>query len=104
MRFPRLKLRPYFSIRDLLWLILLAAIVSYAYRDRKVSEARIAAIKAETEAEKANLRQSQETLRQSQETLENKIASQTVLQKLTLISEGLDTIREYSAKCVITER
>lgn len=93
-----------FTIRDLLWLMLVAGMFCYGYRDRQLSAARVALIRGEIDAKKAILDESQQTLNSKIEDLENKIASQAVPQKLNLISQQLERVREYSAKCVITER
>ncbi|MFT3920991.1 MAG: hypothetical protein QM778_00510 [Myxococcales bacterium] len=44
-----------FSLRDLFWLVLMASVLSYGYRDRRAMEARIAEMKTQTENESAKL-------------------------------------------------
>jgi hypothetical protein len=47
-----------FTIRDLLWLTALCAVVIYAYSDRRKTRLRIAASEAEQASERAKLEQS----------------------------------------------
>src|SRR6476646_3821640 len=55
MRYRLLTLMPQFSIRDLLWLLLLAAVICLAYRHHRVVEARAAEMMAQQVAERTAL-------------------------------------------------